>query len=78
MSPPGLADAPLRGELADAATTAVAHVFTHFRSNSRLRSATADGHSAGATGEWWPIADIESAGLPTVFAKAATAIRRAA
>jgi A/G-specific adenine glycosylase len=37
-----------------------------------------EGHSAiGANiGEWWPIADIESAGLPTVFAKAAAEIRR--
>ncbi len=40
-----------------------------------LAVAQAEAHSNA--GEWWPIADIESAGLPTVFAKAAGAIRRA-
>jgi A/G-specific adenine glycosylase len=36
-----------------------------------LAAATIGGHAEAAGGEWWPIADLESAGLPTVFAKAA-------
>ena len=68
---PGLADPPLAADwrLLDAT---VAHVFTHFRLELALAVAPADRHSNA--GEWWPIADIESAGLPTVFAKAAAAI----
>ena len=30
---------------------------------------------AGEAGEWWPIEQIEAAGLPTLFSKAAKAIR---
>ncbi|MEG3087695.1 A/G-specific adenine glycosylase [Sphingomonas sp. PB4P5] len=71
---PGLADPPLD---ADWRTLdgGVAHVFTHFRLELALAVARADRHSNA--GEWWPIANIESAGLPTVFAKAAAAIRGA-
>jgi A/G-specific adenine glycosylase len=71
-SPPGLADPPLAGtwRLLD---DSVAHGFTHFRLELALAVAPAKEHSN--TGEWWPIAEIESAGLPTVFAKAATAIK---
>ena len=40
-----------------------------------LAAARWDGQTALAPGEWWPIADLESAGLPTVFAKAARLFR---
>ncbi len=76
-TPPGLADAPLdiAWRLLD---RTVGHVFTHFGLELSLAVGDVEGHSAiGANiGEWWPIADIESAGLPTVFAKAAAEIRR--
>ncbi|MEG3123769.1 A/G-specific adenine glycosylase [Sphingomonas sp. GB1N7] len=72
-APPGLADAPFAGEwrMLDAK---VSHVFTHFRLELALAVARAPEHS---NSEWWPIADIESAGLPSVFAKAAAEIGRA-
>jgi A/G-specific adenine glycosylase len=46
----------------------VAHVFTHFSLSLRVMAAEGD---TNAPGEWWPVARIEDAGLPTVFAKAA-------
>jgi A/G-specific adenine glycosylase len=72
-SPPGLAGAPFAADwrLLDATVT---HGFTHFLLECALATATVEVHAGD--GEWWPIADIESAGLPTVFAKAATAIGR--
>ncbi len=72
--PPGLADPPMDGEWR-MLTRKVTHVFTHFRLELALAVRLAERHSNA--GEWWPIADIESAGLPTVFAKAAGEIRRA-
>lgn len=74
-APPRLADAPLAAEWHVLAGT-VAHVFTHFRLELALAVARVDGHSRGS-GEWWTVDGMESAGLPTVFAKAAAAIRRA-
>jgi A/G-specific adenine glycosylase len=71
---PGLADPPLVADWRLLDRT-VAHVFTHFQLELALAVAPADRHSNA--GEWWPIADIDSAGLPTVFAKAAAAIRAA-
>ncbi|MGH6617523.1 A/G-specific adenine glycosylase [Sphingomonas sp.] len=73
-SSPGLADPPLAADwrMLD---TRVVHVFTHFRLQLSLAVARVREHSNA--GEWWPVADIESAGLPTVFAKAAAEIRRA-
>ena len=53
----------------------VAHAFTHFRLELSLAVARVDGH--GPIGDWWDATEMDSAGLPTVFAKAATAIRRA-
>jgi len=72
-APPGLADAPALADwrMLDAR---VAHVFTHFRLDLAL--ATADVGAQEMAGEWWPIDDLESAGLPTVFAKAARVLRR--
>lgn len=49
----------------------VRHGFTHFDLELQLMLATqADWDSLGP-GEWWPRAQIDAAGLPTVFAKAA-------
>jgi A/G-specific adenine glycosylase len=73
-APPGLADAPFDAEWRMLETQA-SHVFTHFRLDCALAVATI-GAQETADGEWWPIAELESAGLPTVFAKAAMTIRR--
>ena len=69
-SPPGLADAPLAADwrMLDAG---VSHGFTHFDLDVGLAAATIGRQTDAPAGEWWPIAEIESAGLPTVFAKAA-------
>lgn len=72
---PGLADAPLPADW-QLLNTAVTHGFTHFNLECALASATIEAHAGAADGEWWPIAEIESAGLPTVFAKAARAFGR--
>ena len=45
------------------------HVFTHFALNLRVHCAVAEARGAGDI--WWPIGELEQAGLPTVFAKAA-------
>jgi A/G-specific adenine glycosylase len=74
-APPGIEDAPFASDWRILDAT-ISHVFTHFRLELALAVASDDGHSAPAAGEWWPIVDLESAGLPTVFAKAAMAIRR--
>ena len=48
----------------------VSHVFTHFA--LELSVMAARGLTApDIDGEWWPVAQIEAAGLPTLFAKAA-------
>lgn len=73
-APPGLAGAPFVAGWTLLPGT-VAHVFTHFRLELALAVASADGHAPD--GEWWPTGEIESAGLPTVFAKAAAVFRRA-
>ena len=71
---PGLEDAPVAvgWRLLDAT---VSHVFTHFALELALAVADADAHTRPASGEYWPVAEIDSAGLPTVFAKAAGAIK---
>ncbi len=74
-SPPGLMGAPfdIAWQMLDEHAT---HGFTHFNLDCMLAAATIEGHSGAAlvaatAGEWWPIAELEAAGLPTVFAKAA-------
>ncbi|MFA5967859.1 MAG: A/G-specific adenine glycosylase [Sphingomonas sp.] len=69
--PPGLADAPVASLAWRALPGGVDHVFTHFRLHLALAVAVWDGHSTPPDGEWWTIDTLESAGLPTVFAKAA-------
>ncbi len=70
-APPGLAEAPLPAAVWALAPGTATHVFTHFRLELVLAVARGDGQSGAEQGEWWPIADLESAGLPTVFAKVA-------
>ncbi|TGX53644.1 A/G-specific adenine glycosylase [Sphingomonas gei] len=74
-SPPGLADAPISAEwrMLD---EQVRHGFTHFNLDVALAAATIPEHTDAPQGEWWPIAEIESAGLPTLFAKAARTFGR--
>ncbi|MCT2558322.1 A/G-specific adenine glycosylase [Tsuneonella sp. YG55] len=47
----------------------VRHGFTHFELELAVR-ASRSAEPVGP-GEWWPVSDLEAAGLPTVFAKAA-------
>ncbi|MFD1787372.1 A/G-specific adenine glycosylase [Sphingomonas floccifaciens] len=54
----------------------IVHVFTHFRLVCRLAAARVEAQEAGAGGEWWPVARLGQAGLPTLFAKAAEKFRR--
>lgn len=74
-APPVLAGAPLAADwtLRNAVVT---HGFTHFELVAALATATIARHIAPADGEWWPIAELDSAGLPTLFAKAVAALRR--
>ncbi|MCW3834558.1 A/G-specific adenine glycosylase [Sphingomonas canadensis] len=74
-SPPGLADAPFDADWRIAGA-GVSHGFTHFRLDCALATATIAEHSGQVTGEWWPVAAIGDAGLPTLFAKAAKALGR--
>jgi len=54
---------------------AVRHTFTHAHLTLSIQQIRADAGLAdegwAGEGEWWPISDIENAGLPTLFAKAA-------
>ena len=56
----------------------VAHVFTHFRLTLRLAATAAPvDESRLPQGEWWPLNSLDSAGLPTLFSKAAKLAIRA-
>jgi A/G-specific adenine glycosylase len=70
--PPGLADAPAPADWRLLPAT-VEHVFTHFRLQLVLATATIDRHATPDGAIWWPIESLGEAGLPTVFAKAASA-----
>lgn len=70
---PSKPEPPLAGEWT-ALNQPVDHVFTHFRLTltvERLR--VTDARPEGA-GQWWPLARIGEAGLPTLFAKVARAV----
>lgn len=69
-TPPGLDGAPVAANWRLLAET-VTHGFTHFHLTVALAAATIEGHADGVDGEWWPIEALGTAGLPTVFAKAA-------
>ncbi|MXP24532.1 A/G-specific adenine glycosylase [Altererythrobacter indicus] len=51
---------------------AIRHVFTHFGLTLELRAVTDLAKQPEGDGEWWPIEQLEEAGLPTAFAKAAS------
>ena len=54
----------------------VTHIFTHFRLNLSVMGIEAEsGCKLPFVGEWWPKSQIEEAGLPTLFAKAAQMAR---
>lgn len=54
----------------------VTHIFSHFSLTLAVEWLRAERDCmAGQAGEWWPIDRIEAAGLPTLFIKAAKAIR---
>lgn len=72
-SPPGLADPPVAAEWA-LRNAAIRHVFTHFELNAVLATATVARHIDAVDGEWWPIARLDEAGLPRLFAKAVEAM----
>ncbi|MEL6707302.1 MAG: A/G-specific adenine glycosylase [Pseudomonadota bacterium] len=64
----GSAQPPLDGEWAELG--AVRHTFSHAHLTLRVqRMHTAE--TPKGEGRWWPVAMLEEAGLPTVFAKAA-------
>ncbi len=72
-SPPGLVDAPVAAEWT-LRNAAIRHVFTHFELNAVLATATLARHIGAVAGEWWPIARLDEAGLPRLFAKAVEAM----
>jgi A/G-specific adenine glycosylase len=49
----------------------VRHVFTHFSLDLRVLAIHLDGAPDLGEGEWWPIADIDAAGLPAVCPRGA-------
>ena len=71
---PGFEDAPAQADwrMLDAGVT---HGFTHFDLDLSLAIAKVEAHQPGDESTiWWPIDRLDTAGLPTVFAKAAQAI----
>lgn len=66
---PGLDAAPLRTDW-KIADEAVSHVFTHFALTLKVAMARAPARPE-VSGIWHPISELNHAGLPTVFAKAA-------
>lgn len=55
----------------------VSHVFTHFSLALTVHVAhVARDSMPPGEGEWWPLARIEDAGLPTLFRRAAQAVRK--
>jgi A/G-specific adenine glycosylase len=65
----GSGDAPIPG--AWRAGGVVRHSFTHFDLELGLAIYTGDQWPGLDSGEWWPVREIDEAGLPTLFAKAA-------
>jgi A/G-specific adenine glycosylase len=71
--PPGLVDAPVAADWT-LRNAAIRHVFTHFELNAVLATTTVARHIGAVDGEWWPIARLNEAGLPRLFAKAVEAM----
>ena len=77
----GNREPPFPGEW-DACGT-VSHGFTHFGLDLQVRvyrgaAPLCPGNGGGGDGEWWPLARLEEAGLPTLYAKAAQLALRGA
>ncbi len=70
---PGTADAPVAADWT-MLNTSVVHGFTHFDLQLALATARVERHALPDDAVWWPVESLGEAGLPTVFAKAATAI----
>ncbi len=68
---PGLTGAPIQTDWRSL-NAGISHGFTHFTLDLALVTGEAHG-TVETTGEWWSIASLDKAGLPTVFAKAARA-----
>ncbi len=66
---PSLSEAPIAADWA-VTELPVRHVFTHFSLDLYVAFARAP-FATPEAGEWWPIARLAAAGLPTVFDKAA-------
>ncbi|MBX7493556.1 A/G-specific adenine glycosylase [Qipengyuania sp. 1NDW9] len=64
----GSGEAPIEGSWE--ARGVVRHTFTHFAIELSVERQSGAGQPEGE-GEWWPIAELDDAGLPTLFAKAA-------
>ena len=64
----GSAVAPLNGEWEELG--AVRHTFSHAHLTLSVRRLVSDAAPPGE-GKWWKLSELEEAGLPTVFAKAA-------
>ncbi|EAQ30681.1 hypothetical protein NAP1_07875 [Erythrobacter sp. NAP1] len=64
----GSGEAPIAGEVQEMG--AVRHTFSHAHLTLRVVRIEATTAPPG-DGEWWPIGEIEEAGLPTLFVKAA-------
>lgn len=72
----GDAAPPFVGEWAGQGT--VRHTFTHFDLDLQLMlySGSDWARFAALPGEWWPLDELDAAGLPTLFAKAARLARK--
>ncbi len=67
----GHANPPLTGPYLSLGS--VSHIFTHFRLTLNLALYSGDDWASlrSDNGEWWPVDQLETAGLPTLFTKAA-------
>ncbi|MDE1467899.1 A/G-specific adenine glycosylase [Aurantiacibacter sp. D1-12] len=65
----GNEDAPVSG--AWKAVGVVRHSFTHFDLELGVAVHAGNASAPSGEGDWWPVSQIEDAGLPTLFAKAA-------
>lgn len=52
---------------ADVGLARIDHIFTHFA--LRLTLVCGEAPDSAAEGEWWPISDLDAAGLPTLYRK---------
>ncbi len=64
----GSDEAPITGDKEELG--AVRHTFTHAHLTLKVLRIIAQEEPSGE-GEWWPVEELENAGLPTLFAKAA-------